>query len=307
MPRQLPPLNALRAFEAAARHLSFTRAADELNVTQAAVSHQIKSLEAHLGLVLFQRRNRRLVLTEPGQSLLPAFGEAFDRLDAAIRAVKRQDQAGMLTVATMDSIAAVWLMPKLRDFRDRHPGIDVRLATSDETVDYDSMGIDIGIRYGRGDWPGLRVEKMMAEEVFPVCAPALLEDGPSLKVPADLRRHTLIHEDLIEDWPMWLAAAGVSDIDPRRGPGFALGNHVLQAAIAGDGVALGRSVLVADALEQGTLVKPFDLALPATYAYYVVSSEAAAGRPKVRAFRDWVLAQAAETMRRLGSKTENAT
>ncbi|MDA0998687.1 MAG: transcriptional regulator GcvA [Proteobacteria bacterium] len=304
MSRRLPPLNGLRAFEAAARHLSFTRAAEELHVTQAAISHQIKSLEAQLGLMLFQRRNRRLILTEPGQTLLPAFTGAFDALETAIQSVQRRDRAGILTVATMDSIAAVWLLPRLVDFRTKHPEIDIRLATSDTNVDYDRLGIDIGIRYGRGGWEGLRVERMMQEDVFPVCAPALLESGPPLRVPDDLRRHTLIHEDLIEDWPMWLAAAGVTGINPDRGFGFVHGNHVLQAALAGVGIALGRGVLVADALEQGTLIKPFDLALPASYAYYVVSTAAAADRPKVRAFREWAMTQAAETMRRMHSTKE---
>lgn len=304
MKRRLPSLNALRAFEAAARHLSFTRAADELAVTQAAISHQIKSLEEQIGMPLFQRRNRNLILTNAGQALLPDMTESFDRMDAAIARLKRRDEAGILTVSTMDSLAATWLMPRLATFRSEHDDIDIRLATTDIIVDYERDGIDIGIRYGLGNWPGLIAEKLMPEQIFPVCAPELLERNGGQMTLRDLRDHTLIHDDMPQDWNMWLAAAGAADIDPTRGPGYSHSNLVIQAAINGEGVALGRELLVADALLAGVLVKPFDLALTAKYSYYVVRTELGADRPKVRMFYEWLLDEARETASRLA---RNAT
>ncbi len=305
MTRRLPSLNALRAFEAAARHLSFTRAAEELFVTQAAVSHQIKTLEDQLGMPLFQRRNRSLILTEAGQALLPAMTDALDAIETAVARIKRNDQQGVLTVATMDSLAATWLMPRLPRFRALHPDIDIRLATSDMVADYVRDGIDVGIRYGRGNWPGMHADELMHEDVFPVCAPDLLTRDGGLSRPQDLRHQTLIHDDMIEDWNMWLRAAGVADIDPTRGPGYTHSNLVIQAAINGQGVALGRGLLVADALQAGLLVKPFDLALSAQYRYYVVSTEISTDRPKVRLFHDWLKGEAAETAARLSVGTSD--
>ncbi len=302
MSRRLPSLNALRAFEAAARHLSFTRAADELHVTQAAVSHQIKSLEEQIGLMLFLRRNRQLILTDAGQTLLPELSDAFDAMDAALIRVKRRDQSGILTIATMDSLAATWLMPRLTSFRAENEDIDIRLATSDLIADYDRDGIDIGIRYGRGEWPGLISEELMREDIFPVCAPELLSRGKGLKKPADLRHHTLIHDDMIEDWNMWLKTAGLTDIDPTRGPGYTHSNLVIQAAMNGEGIALGRGILVADFIDAGKLVAPFDLALTAQYSYYIAASETNFERPKVRVFRDWLVREAKETADKLAIK-----
>jgi len=299
MQRRLPSLNALRAFEAAARHLSFTKAADELNVTQAAVSHQVKALEDQIGIQLFLRRNRQLILTDAGQTLLPDLIGAFDAMDTALARVKRRDQAGILIVATMDSLAAAWLMPRLGLFRDENPDIDIRLATSDIAVDYDRDGIDIGIRYGRGTWAGLTAEELMHEEIFPVCAPALIERGPGLRSPADLRHYPLIHDDMTEDWNMWLNAAGLHDIDPTRGTGYTHSNLVIQAAINAEGVALGRGLLVADAIRAGKLVAPFDLALTAEYRYYVTCTDTNYDRPKVRVFRDWLMREARKTAAKL--------
>ncbi len=295
MNRRLPSLNAMRAFEAAARHLSFTKAAEELNVTQAAVSHQVKALEDQIGILLFQRRNRQLILTDAGQTLLPDLIDAFDAMDAAVTRVKRRDQSGILMVATMDSLAATWLMPRLARFREENPDIDIRLATSDLSVDYDRGGIDIGIRYGRGNWPGLVAEELMREDIFPVCAPELIGKGPGLRQPADLRHFPLIHDDMTEDWAMWLKAAGLTDIDPQRGTGFTHSNLVIQAAINGEGVALGRGLLVADSIAAGKLVAPFDLLLTAEYRYFVASTENNYDRPKVKVFRDWLFREARKT------------
>ena len=292
MPRRLPSLDALRVFEAAARYLSFTRAADELHVTQAAVSQRIRSLEESLGVPLFKRLNRALLLSDDGQALYPPVRDALDQMAGAVEGLSAGDASGVPTVTTMDSFAATWLVPRLKRFRERHPEIDVRIWTSDKVFDLTREDVDMAVRYGRGDWPGLEVVRLMTEEVFPVCSPDLVKRGPPLEKPADLARHTLIHDSLHEDWRMWLLAAGAPKVDATRGPGYYLSNLVVQAAVAGEGVALGRSVLVADELASGRLVKPFDVSLPVEFAYYVVSPEATKGRPKIKAFREWLLQEA---------------
>ncbi len=278
----------MRAFEAAARHLSFTRAAEELHVTQAAISHQVKALEHDLGMPVFKRLNRALLLTDAGQALYPAVGEALDILATAVDRLHRDDRGGDLTVTTMDSFAATWLVPRLGRFRQRHPEIDVRISTSDESVDFARVDVDLAIRYGTGHWPDLSVERLMTEELFPVCAPSLLETGPPLTKPADLRHYTLLHDDMRVDWRMWLMAAGEPDIPADKGPSYHHSNLVLQAAELGDGVALARSVLVERALAAGRLVRPFEFALPADYAYYVVCPPHNLHRPKVKALHDWL-------------------
>lgn len=293
MARRLPPLNAMRAFEAAARHLSFTRAADELNVTQAAVSHQIKSLEDHLGMPVFRRLNRALMLTDAGQALFPAVNEALDIMATAVDRLHKGDRSGELAITTMDSFAAAWLVPKLGRFRKVHPEIDLRITTSDHSIDFARENVDLAIRYGGGNWPGLSVERLMTEEVFPVCSPALLRSGPPLEKPSDLKHQTLLHDDMREDWRMWLMAAGETGVDATRGLGYQHSNLVIQAAKQGDGVALARSVLVEDSLASGQLVKPFDVSLPVNYAYYVVCPEPNLSRPKVKAFREWLFAEVA--------------
>ncbi|MCH7888132.1 MAG: transcriptional regulator GcvA [Proteobacteria bacterium] len=292
MARRLPPLNALRAFEAAARHLSFTRAAEELNVTQAAISHQVKGLEERLGVVLFRRLNRSLLLTDAGQSYLPEVRDAFDRIAEATWRITAHDSAGVLTVSVLPSFAAKWLVQRLGRFREAHPDIDVHVAPSDDLVDFARENVDLAIRYGQGEWPGLRADRLMTEELFPVCSPNLLQGPHPLSAPADLRHHTLLHDDLRIDWRMWLMAAGVDGVDSRRGPGFTDSSMVIQAAVEGQGVALGRSALAAADLAAGRLVKLFDISLPAAVAYYVVCPEATAGRPKIVAFREWVIAEA---------------
>lgn len=289
--RRLPPLNALRAFEAAARQLSFTKAAGELHVTQAAISHQIKALEEWLGMPLFKRQNRSLLLTDAGQAYLPPLREALDRIQDATDKLRERDKSGALTVSTFTSFAAKWLVPRLGRFATAHPDVEVRLAINDALMDFGSEALDVGIRYGRGDWKGLRAERLMTEVVFVVCSPRLLEGPVPLKRPEDLRRHTMLHDDLPEDWDTWLEAAGVGAIKARRDLAFNHSEMVLQAAIDGLGVALGRSVLVADDLATGRLIKPFDLELPTQAAYYFVCPEGSQDRPKVKAFRDWVTAE----------------
>ena len=293
MSRRLPPLNALRAFEAAARHLSFTRAAEELHVTQAAVSHQIKGLEEWLGMPLFRRLNRALMLTEAGQTYLPAVRDALDTLAQATDRLFRRDSAGALTISTMPSFAAKWLVMRLGRFQARHPELEVRLHATPQLADFAQQDVDVAIRFGSGRWPGLRSERLMTEDIFPVCSPALLRGGLPLARPEDLRRHTLLHDDYMITWAIWAEAAGLTGIDLHRGPRFNDSALILQAAMEGAGVALARGVLVADDVAAGRLVRLFDIHLPGDYAYYVAAPPPYFSRPKVRAFRDWLFEEAA--------------
>jgi LysR family glycine cleavage system transcriptional activator len=298
MIRHLPPLNALRAFEAAARHLSLTRAAEELHVTPAAVSHQVKGLEAYLGVKLFRRANRALLLTDAGQACLPGLREGFDRLAQAMEAVRDHDQSGPFTVSVPPSFGAKWLVTRLDRFRQKHPGYDVRLDASMRLVDLMREGVDIAVRYGAGNYPGMRVDRLMDEVAIPVCSPRLIEGHEPLRVPADLCRHTLLHhaasfqDDSYPDWRMWLQAAGVEGCDLSRGPTFSMASMAVEAAIGGQGVALVGNVLVEDDIAAGRLVRAFELSVPVLFAYYIVSPLLTAERPRVVAFREWLLEEA---------------
>jgi LysR family glycine cleavage system transcriptional activator len=294
MAPRLPPLNALRTFEAAARHLSFTKAADELFVTQAAVSHQIRALEDHLGAPLFRRMNRALILTDEGQVLLPAVREAFDRLRAGVRRVADLSRGGALTISTTPSFAASWLAGRLARFQALHPEIELQLSATARLVDFAREGVDCAIRYGVGDWPGLISQRLFRTALLPVCSPMLLDGANPLRRPENLAKHTLLHAlDGADDWRLWLRAAGVEGIDPTRGPKFDTIPLVLQAAISGAGVGIGRRQLVQGELAAGRLVAPFDLELPDECAYYFVAPEATADQPKLAAFRTWLLAEVA--------------
>ena len=300
MARKLPSLNALKAFEAAARHLSFTRAAAELHVTQAAISHQVKTLEEHLGLALFRRLNRRLVLTEAGQTYLPVLRDAFDAIAAGTAQLHQDKGSGPLHISVLPSFAAKWLLPRMSRFRDRHPDIDVMVSANNKLVDFAEDTIEMGIRYGLGDYPGLHKILLLQDEVFPVCSPKLLQGPHPLKRPEDLRRHTLLHDEVSRhdespDWRSWLQAAGVSGVDWRRGPGFSDSSMVIEAAAAGQGVALGHRWLAAADLESGRIFMPFGPAIPSRFSYYVVSPPALAERRRVRLFRDWLLEEAERT------------
>lgn len=306
--RRLPPLNALRAFEAAARNLSFTRAALELNVTQAAISHQIKALEEHLGLPLFRRLNRALMLTKEGQSLFPAVRDALDGLAEATARLRARDTGGTLTVSTLPSIAVKWLVPRMSHFQDRNPGIDLRISAKEHLADFARDGIDVAIRFGGGAWPGVQADWLANEWLTPVCSPALL---PSLQSPQDLVQATLLHEDMLPlrefpTWETWLAAAGVSAVDASRGPRFSHTHLMLQAAMDGRGVALGPLLIAADDLAAGRLVEPFSFRLPAGFGYYLVCPPSTAGRPKNRAFREWVMEEMVIQREGLGALAEAA-
>ncbi len=290
MQRRLPPLNSLRAFESAARLLSFTRAADELSVTQSAVSHQVKALEDWAGIPLFRRDGRQVALTEAAAKFLPTVTAALDQIALAGRKLQAVDPGqGWLTVAMMPSFAGKWLVPRLADFRDKNPNIDVWIATFEAQTGALGPDVDLAIRYGKGDWPGLISVKVLSEELFPVCAPKL---AAQLKTPADLSRVTLLHDEMREDWGMWLRAAGVTTVDSTRGPGFDDSGLLIQAAIEGLGVALGRSVLVRGDLQTGQLVRPFTPSITAEFAFYLVFPPETENAPKIKAFRDWLLATA---------------
>ncbi|MFN4015890.1 MAG: transcriptional regulator GcvA [Reyranella sp.] len=290
MKRTLPPLNGLRAFEAAARHMSFTDAAEELNVTQAAISHQVRGLELRLGLKLFVRRNRSLLLSEAGQAYLPSVRAAFDQLNEATEKLLQKDKGGHLTVTTTASFAMKWLVPRLGGFQRANTEIDVRISTGTGLVDFSREDVDIGIRYGRGQWPNLMAERLVAEDVMPVCAPALLKGPNGLKKPTDLKRFTLLHiGNFPDDWQVWLTAAGVKGVDASRGVSFDFALAAYQAAMDGLGVALGRNPLVEPDLKAGRLVVPFEFKRSSDFAYYLVYPPEAIRRRKIMAFRDWIV------------------
>lgn len=301
MARRLPPLNALRAFEAAARHGSFAKAADELAVTPAAISQQIRLLEADLGVTLFRRLPRGLVVTEAARRSLPELGKAFAYLQRAVEGVRGDSLAGPLVISAIPSFAARWVAPRLGSFITAYPEIEVTLRTELRNADFARDNVDVGIRYGRGNYPGLDTRLLLTEEVFPVCAPSLLAGPKPLRRIEDLRHHTLLHDRQLANeefslfWHHWLRDAGVTDIDADRGPGFTDSTLMLEMARRGVGVALGRSGLCADDLAEGRLVRPFALSRPADYAYYVVVPEGHAGSPRVRAFVDWLEEEAARS------------
>ncbi len=304
MPRRLHSLNALKAFEAAARHESFTEAAQELCVTQGAVSHQVKALEADLGCRLFNREHRRLVITAAGQSYLVVVRDAFDRLSLGTENLLQRHNAGTLTVNTSPNFASKWLVHRLGRFAEQHPAIDLRVSASAQHVDFAREDIDLAIRHGDGNWPSLHVTRLCVEELFPVCSPTLMRGRRALHSPADLRHHTLLHNTLLHsnerrDWAQWLEAADVTDIDCTRGPVFSQASMAIDAAIGGQGIAFARSALAAWDLGAGRLVRPFALSLKAPYSYWIVCPKPTAALPKISTFREWLLAEAAEDSRRM--------
>src|ERR1700722_16726933 len=292
MAARLPSLNGLRAFEAAARHLSFTQAASELNVTQTAISHQIPRLEEELGIRLFIRKNRALALTPKARDYLPGVRAAFNDLRLATDRLLRKDNDHVLPGSPLAVLAAKGLVPRLSALQEQHPGTDVRIATSASLVDFKSGDVDSAIRYGRGQWPGLRADWLMADQLFPVCSPTLLTGDKPLRCPEDLADRTLLHSSsgYDDDWRLWLTAAGLPpDISKQPGLTFDLIFMTVQAAIDGIGVAMGRTSYVEADIAKGRLVVPFKITLPADAGFYLVSPEARADSPKLSAFRRWLL------------------
>ena len=295
MTRRLHPLNALRAFEAAGRHLSFVKAAEELHVTPGAVSHQVKALEDYLGVQLFRRLPQRVLLTDAGQTFLTDLGDCFGRFDRAVERVLESDDRGPLAVSVAPAFAAKWLGPRLHLFNVAHPEIDLRISASLRTVDFQRDSFDAAIRLGRGDYPGLTSVKLFDESVTPMCSPRLLEGDHPIRTPDDLRHHVLLHDDSLDfdatapHWRDWLDAAGVSKIDPTRGPHFSHPDHSMQAAIDGAGVVLGWCSLASPDLQAGRVVAPFHLSLPLGLDFYLVYPKGQALLPKMAAFQNWLL------------------
>ncbi len=299
MPDRLPPLNSLRAFEAASRHMSFQKAAEELHVTPAALSYQIRQLEDHLGLKLFRRLNRAVELTEHGQIIAPGIREGFDRLQQTMRQLARRRSSNVLVVTAGPAFTAKWLTPRLYRFIAKHPEIDARVSASIRPSNLAVEDIDVAIRFGPGNYPGHRSIKLQDEYVTPLCAPSLLSGDKALRTPEDLAKHTLIHDDthigvfFLHDWRAWLDKAGVQGVDPdRSGLHFNVADHAIDAAVSGAGVVLGRTVLAQADIDSGRLVAPFDLKLKADFAFYVVCLEERADEPNIAAFRAWLFEEA---------------
>lgn len=306
MLEQFPGLRSLRAFNAAARLLSFTKAADEMGVTPAAISHQIKELEEQIGVALFTRTSRSMVLTREGEILSTAAIESLETLSRAVKRIKRLENRKVLKVSASPSIAAKWLVPRLDRFLDQAPGAEVRVDVSTTALDFERDDVDIAIRFGQGRYPGLKSDLLFTDKIFPVCSPRIITKEKPLAQPKDLLRHTLIHLDyeaqgvVWPNWKMWMLAAGIGDFDDKRGLHFNQTSLTVQAAIDGHGVALGDSNLVADDIAEGKLVKPFELSLRAAsqFAYHVVSPLDTTQNPLVEAFRQWCLSEAMETTSR---------
>jgi LysR family glycine cleavage system transcriptional activator len=285
----------LRAFEASARHLSFVKAAEELYVTPAAISHQVKRLEEYLGVQLFRRLPRGLLLAETGQLLLSELREVFLRLDKAMERVLESDSRGALTISVAPMFAVKWLVPRLQRFDALHPDIDLRMSSSLRVIDFQRDAFDASVRLGHGQYPGLEAVKLFDESVTPMCSPRLLKGTHTPHSLDDIQHQVLLHDDSMAfdpaapNWDRWLKAAGVTRVDASRGPHFSQPDHALQAAIDGAGVVLGWRYLAAEDISAGRLVQPFSLDLPLGSSFYLVYPEAYTVRPKIVTFRDWLM------------------
>jgi LysR family glycine cleavage system transcriptional activator len=297
--RRLPPLNALKAFEAAARHESFTRAAEELCVTQGAVSHQVKALETELGTKLFTRERQRLVITEQGREYLAVLRDALDRIALGTERLRQRQSSGVLTVSTSPDFAAKWLVNRLGRFSEAHPEIDLRISATMQHVDFAREDVDVAVRHGDGNWPGLEAVRLSSEQLFAVCSPKLMTGPRAIRVPADILKHPLLHLDDWKNWSRWLEAAGVPEADAVHGPVLNRASMIIDAAVDGQGVALARTTLAAWDLINGRLVRPFSVSLRLSKTYWIVCPKATAALPKIAAFRDWLIAEAGEDASRL--------
>jgi LysR family glycine cleavage system transcriptional activator len=299
LPRRLPSLNALKAFEAAARHESFTKAANELSVTQGAVSHQVKALEIDLGIRLFDRDRQKLSVTRAGRAYLDVVRDAFDRIALGTEQIQHQSKAGALTVSTSPDFAAKWLVNRLGGFAETHPDVDLRISATMHHVDFAREDVDLAVRHGDGNWVGLDVVKLCSEELFPVCSPKLLSGRSRLREPADLVRVPLIHLDDRTDWSHWLELVGITEAKLSHGPVLNRASMVIDAAVDGQGVALARTTLAASDLLNGRLVRPFTETLRLSKAYWIVCPKATSEHPKISMFRQWLLAEAAGDLQKL--------
>ena len=293
MRRSLPSLNALRSFDAAARHQSFTRAAEELCVTQGAVSHQVKALEAELGVKLFNRERHGLVITSAGRDYLAVVRDAFDTIALGTEQLTQRQRSGPLTVSTSPDFAAKWLVHRLGRFAAAYPEIELNVSATMHHVDFASEEVDLAIRHGAGNWPGLDAANLCPEELFPVCSPALLRSLGGIRRPEDVLQFPLLHLNDRRDWLKWLEAAGTSRTGPLSGPVFNHASMLNDAAIEGQGVALARTTLAATDLLNGRLVRPFSVALPLSNTFWIICPKATRHLPKLIAFREWLLTEAA--------------
>lgn len=305
MRRPLPPLNALRAFEATARNLSFSKAAEELHVTPAALSHQIRGLEDYLGLKLFHRRARSIALTDAARLIYPGIRSGFESLREAVEQLDRGQRDRILVVSATPGLTAKWLAPKLYRFLAKHSEIDTRISASAAYVNFTTDGVDVGIRLSSGDHPDLHVEKLADEWLIPLCSPKLLQGERPLRSPRDLVNFNLIQVDLpgiVPTWSDWAHLAGVDDIDTTRGLRLNVADHALDAASEGAGVVLAYKLVASRDIRLGRLVAPFgpEIKVP-DRAYYFVCPRGFEKRPPVRAFRDWIFEEVAETMAALGT------
>lgn len=291
MPRRLPPLNSLPGFEAAARLLNFSKAADELSLTPGAISRAIRNLEDQLNVQLFERETRSVRLTAVGEPYARAVRDVLDQLATATAMATTRRSESTLNVSTSDGFAGRWLVPRLYRFHRAHADIDVRVSTTGRLTTFYGDGIDVAIRYGGGDYPGLTSEFLTAEEVSPVCSPRLLKGAHALRRPEDLKHHTLIRDHYPIDWAAWLSSAGVKGVNPRKGLTFDSYTFAVEAAVKGEGVVLGRTMLVADDLAAGRLVRPFAHAVQANSSFYVVYPPDSVRQRKVQVFRDWLFAE----------------
>ena len=297
--RRLPPLNALKSFEAAARHESFTRAADELCVTQGAVSHQVKALETNLGVKLFNREHQRLLITGAGRDYLAVVRDALDRIAMGTERLMVRQSSGALTVSTSPDFAAKWLVHRLGQFADLHPDIDLRISASMQHVDFAREDVDIAVRHGDGNWTGLDVTRLCAEQLFPVCSPKLFARRRRAVTAADVLQLPLLHLDSRSDWTKWFDAAGIVSKAESRGLILNRASMLIDAAVDGQGVALARTTLAAWDLISGRLLRPFDVTLPLSKSYWIVCPKATSRLPKITKFRDWLLHEATDDLRRL--------
>ena len=303
MLRQLPPLNALRSFEAAARYESFTRAAEELHVTQGAVSQQVKTLETQLGVKLFIRERQRLKITPAGRDCLAVIREALDHIGAGTERLVQRQGANVLTVSTSLDFAAKWLVHRLARFTAAHPGIDLRVSATMHNVDFAREDVDVAVRHGDGSWAGLEATQLCAEQIFAICSPKLLVGRNRLMRPSDVLKWPLLRlEDQSKAWERWFALAGIAAPERLPGPVLNRASMLIDAAVDGQGVALARTTLAAWDLISGRVVRPFDLSWQPTSTYWIVSQKAMARVEKIRRFRDWLLTEAADDARRLDER-----
>jgi len=291
MHRRLPPLNSLKSFEAAGRLLSFTDAAKELNVTQAAISHQIKVIEEFLNVQLFERYPRRIVLTEQGKALLPEVTDSFDKLSLAIATVDKDRSSNTVNVRLAPSFAAKWLSPRLKYFWKMHPDININLYHAHPAVDFEREDFDIAVTYGTGKWKNVICDPLLSLDFFPVCTPSFMKNDKPLTNINNIRYYSFLHDANYECWVDWLNLAELNDINAKKGTIIDDTNVLIQAAIDGQGIALGSTVFVDDHLKSGKLVKPFNITLYNDFSYHVVSTKKKLSNPAVRAFKNWLLNQ----------------